>query len=66
MNDERLEELLIMACEKDITSNISVGEKATAWAALKRRRIQISLSETLLSMLRLLNEFALLIFYHVF
>lgn len=43
MNEERLEELLIMACEKDITDNINVIELATAWAALKRRRIQISL-----------------------
>ncbi|CAB4017816.1 RNA-directed DNA polymerase from mobile element jockey, partial [Paramuricea clavata] len=37
MNDERLEELLIMACEKDITDEISVVKMATAWAALKRR-----------------------------
>ena len=43
MNDERLEELLIMACEKDITDEISVVKMATAWAALKRRRVQISI-----------------------
>ena len=43
INEERLEELLIMACEKDITDNINVIELATTWAALKRRRIQISL-----------------------
>lgn len=43
MNEERLEELLIMACEKDITDNINVIELATTWAALKRRCIQISL-----------------------
>jgi hypothetical protein len=34
MKDERLEELLIMACEKDITDEISVVKMATAWAAL--------------------------------
>ena len=43
MNEERLQELLIMTCEKDITDNINVIELATTWAALKRRRIQISL-----------------------
>ena len=43
INEERLEELLIMACEKDITDNINVIELATTWAALKRRRIQITL-----------------------
>jgi hypothetical protein len=43
MKDERLEELLIMACEKDITDEISVVKMATAWAALKRQRVQISL-----------------------
>jgi hypothetical protein len=43
MNDERLEELLIMTCEKDITDEISVVKMATAWAALKRRLVQISL-----------------------
>ncbi len=34
MNDKRLVEL-IMACEKDITDEISVVKMATAWAALK-------------------------------
>ena len=43
MNEERLEELLIIACEKDITDYINVIELATTWAALKRRRIQIFL-----------------------
>ncbi len=43
MSDERLEELLIMACEKDIIDEISIVKMATAWAALKRRRVQISI-----------------------
>ena len=42
-NDKWLEELLIMACEKDITDEISIVKMATAWAALKRRWVKISL-----------------------
>lgn len=44
MKEEQIEELLIMASEKGIMEDTSVVEMATAWAALKRRRIQISSS----------------------
>ncbi|CAB3993563.1 zinc finger MYM-type 1-like [Paramuricea clavata] len=40
-SDERLEELMFMACEKDITDEIPVQNLATLWASLKSRRITI-------------------------
>ncbi|CAB3993102.1 zinc finger MYM-type 1-like, partial [Paramuricea clavata] len=40
-NDERLEKLMFMACEKDITDEIPVQNLATLWASLKSRRITI-------------------------
>ena len=40
-SDERLEELMFMACEKDITDEIPVQNLATLWAGLKSRRIAI-------------------------
>ena len=42
MNEQRLEELLMMACERNITDDISIAQLAMAWAALKQRRIAIS------------------------
>ena len=42
--DERLEELMFMACEKDITDEILVQSLATLWACFKSRRIAVALS----------------------
>ena len=42
MLDERLENLMLMACEKDITDEIKVEKFALTWATLKQRRILIS------------------------
>mgnify|MGYP002803950254 CR=1 FL=1 len=41
-SDERLEELMFMACEKDIVDDIAVHELATLWAGLKSRRVIIT------------------------
>jgi protein-tyrosine-phosphatase len=41
-SDERLEELMLMTCEKDITDDIPVHDLATGWASLKTRRIAIA------------------------
>ena len=42
MCGQRLEHLLLLACEKDITDEIDVSQLATCWALLKKRRIAIS------------------------
>ena len=42
MLDERLELLILMACEKDITDKMSVQKLASLLAALKSRRVTIS------------------------
>ncbi len=42
-SDERLEELMFMTCEKDITDEIPVHNLATLWASLKSRRIAIAI-----------------------
>lgn len=42
MLDERLEQLILMACEKDITDKISVQKLASMWATLKSRRVTIA------------------------
>ena len=45
MNEQRLEELIMMACdgcERDITDDINIAQLATACAALRQRRIAIS------------------------
>ena len=39
---ERLEELMFMACEKDIVDDIAVHELATLWAGLISRRVTIT------------------------
>ena len=38
-SNERLEELMFMACKKDIVDDISVHELATLWAGLKSSEI---------------------------
>ena len=40
MGDKRLESLLLLSCEKDITDGIDFDEVAKDWAGLKTRRIQ--------------------------
>ena len=40
--DERLEQLNLMACERDITDKIRVEKLATIWATLKSRRVILS------------------------
>ena len=42
MADSRLESLLLISCEKDITDSLSISRLAKDWADLKMRRIQIS------------------------
>ena len=42
MSDSRLESLLLMSCEKDITDNIDIEDLAKDWANLKTRRIHVS------------------------
>ena len=42
MCDQRLEHLLLIACEKDITDELDISQLATSWALLKKRRITIS------------------------
>ena len=42
-SDERLEELMFITCEKDITDEIPVHNLATLWASLKSRRIAIAI-----------------------
>ena len=39
MLDERLQNLILMACEKDITDKIRTQELASVWATLKSRRV---------------------------
>ena len=41
-SDERLEELMLMACEKDITDEVHLDSLATLWARLKVSRVAIS------------------------
>ena len=41
-SDKRLEELMLMACEKDITDEVRLDSLATLWARLKVRRVAIS------------------------
>ena len=41
MSDERLESLLLLSCEKDITDSINLDSIAKDWANLKSRRIQM-------------------------
>ena len=43
-SDERLEELMFITCEKDITDEIPVHNLATLWASLKSRRIAIAIA----------------------
>ena len=42
ISDARLEEVMFMACEKDMTDDIPVRRLATLWSTLKSRRIAIS------------------------
>ena len=39
MLDERLQNLILMACEKDITDEIRTQELASVWATLKSRHV---------------------------
>ena len=45
-SDERLEELMFITCEKDITDEIPVHNLATLWACLKSRRIAIAIEQS--------------------
>ena len=40
MTDHRLESLILMSCEKDLTDTINLDSIAEKWAALKARRIK--------------------------
>ena len=42
-SDERLEELMFITCEKDITDEIRVHNLAKLWGSLKSRRIAIAI-----------------------
>ena len=39
MGDERLESLVLMACERDVVANLDLKIIAKQWASLKSRRI---------------------------
>ena len=39
MLDERLQNLILMACRKDITDKIRTQELSSVWATLKSRRV---------------------------
>ena len=41
MSDDRLDTLMIIACESDVTDKIDVGKLADKWSKLKARRIEI-------------------------
>ena len=40
MTDDRLNSLMLMSCEKDLTSAINIDADAACWAKLKHRRIK--------------------------
>ena len=42
MTDARLNSLMIMSCEKDLTDQINIEDVASCWAKLKERRIKYS------------------------
>ncbi len=39
MSNERLEELMILYCERDMTDNFDISELARLWVTAKLRRI---------------------------
>lgn len=41
MTDARLEGLILLACEKDLTDQVDIDEVAKKWSLLKKRRIKI-------------------------
>jgi len=42
MTDERLDSLLLLACEKELVDEIKLPAVITAWAKLKQRRIKVT------------------------
>ena len=41
MKDERLNDLLVLACEKDLTDNIDLNAVLKIWAGVKMRKIAL-------------------------
>lgn len=42
MADDRLDRLMLLACEKDLTDNVDFSGLISSWAKLKERRIRVS------------------------
>lgn len=41
MNDQHLNTLIMLNCEKDITESLNIDDLVHKWAMLKHRRIQL-------------------------
>ena len=41
MTDKRLEALMMLSCEKDLTDHANLDKIAESWAALKTRKVKI-------------------------
>jgi len=41
MDDQRLNALIMLSCEKDITDSLNIHDLVHKWAALKHRRVQL-------------------------
>ena len=44
MSGERLEDLIVLAAEKDLTDQIDLDVVVKAWAATKNRKLKIKLT----------------------
>jgi len=41
MADQRLNALMMLSCEKDITDSLDIDDLVHKWATLKQRRVQL-------------------------
>ena len=42
MLDERLDDLIVLTCERDIVDSLDLTSLVTSWSVLKNRRVQIA------------------------
>ena len=50
MSDERLEDLIVLAAEKDLTDKVDLDEALKVWASKKNRKLKIKFSSLIISL----------------
>jgi hypothetical protein len=50
MSDERFEDLIVLAAEKDLTDKVDLDEALKVWASKKNRKLKIKFQSLIISL----------------